>query len=554
MGPIRKRLSSVFGPWLLLTIVASLSVCLNTNVSSVPRFDGAGYAVLGQALGTGRGYCEINRPGAPRHDHFPPGYPFTLAILWEFTGRSVVAAHLFSAVCTILAVLLGWNWFRVMYPPRTALVLALALAINWTWGRIGGSIQSEPCFMVWELLAILTAIEAVRYGTFRSGAALGLALGVVVLTRHVGICIAVAVVLDLALSGRWKLLLVVIATATLLVFPWAIWLLMVHHHTQLALLTTQGLTDRIAGQVVFYLQRFPDQLMGPFVEVGTVFKRSPVIVILANLWAMLFGIILVGGWVKTLRTPRRRLVGLIAFITLSLLVLWPFTEAGRFLIPLIPMMLVGLTEGLAYVIRQARVKRPRDWAVTILLSISVPYSAYAIINGRAEAQRRIHLDFDRACQWITSQARGSGPILTQYPGEVFWQTGHYTVEPDSTDPGAIDGLIEQLGVSYLLIDNNRYANAGSNPLQRYVKQYPDRVRLVWGNSHDNLSVQVFEIIRSKPQAQTDPKGVIDGCDQKLLFKPFIAELWLFRKAMADGPRLGPSLEQLDDILASVVPP
>ena len=51
---------------------------------------------------------------------------------------------------------------------------------------------------------------------------------------------------------------------------------------------------------------------------------------------------MVWGWVRTLQTARRRLVGMIAFITLSLLFAWPFTEAGRFLIPLVPMVLVGL--------------------------------------------------------------------------------------------------------------------------------------------------------------------------------------------------------------------
>ena len=153
------------------------------------------------------------------------------------------------------------------------------------------------------------------------------------------------------------------------------------------------------------------------------------------------------------------------------------------------------------------VKRPRDWAVTILLSISVPYSAYAIIKGRAEAQRRIHVDFDSACQWITNQARESGPILTQYPGEVFWQTGHETLEPGSDDPRAISRLIDRLGVDYLLIDEERYANASTNPLRGYVTHQPDRVRLVWSNGRGSQSVQVFQIVRPK-QSPVDSQGSV----------------------------------------------
>jgi hypothetical protein len=458
--------------------VAAASVGLNMNPSAVPRFDGAGYAVLGQALSTGRGYREINKPEAPPHDHFPPGYPLALAVLWRFTGRSTVAAHAFSMLCTMVAVLLGWRWFRAMYPPRTALLLGLALGTNWTWGRIGGSIQSEPLFMVWELVAVLATVKASRHDTFGIG-----------------------IVLDLGLRDRWKVLATVISTTTLLLLPWVGWLLAVHHHTQLGLLTTHGLVDRIAGQAFFYLQRLPDQITGPFVEVGTVFNRSPMIATAANLWAAIAGGIIAWGWMRTLRTARRQLVGLIAFITLLLLFAWPFTEAGRFLIPLVPIVLVGLTEGLAYIISRARIKASRDWAAAILLGASIPYSAYSIINRRADAQLRIHVDFDAGCQWIMGQATRPGPILTRHPGEVFWQTGHPTIEPDSPDLVKIDRLIDRLGVSYLLVDDERYANASVNPLKEYVAHYPARVALVWQRSHGSRSVQVFQIVQSNSRSR-----------------------------------------------------
>ena len=90
-----------------------------------------------------------------------------------------------------------------------------------------------------------------------------------------------------------------------------------------------------------------------------------------------------------------------------------------------------------------------------------------------------------------------GPILTRHPGEVFWQTGRPAVEPDSSSPDAINRLIDRLGVTYLLIDEERYVNAGLNPLKQYVEQYPDRVLFVWGRSHGSTSVKVFEIVPPK---------------------------------------------------------
>jgi hypothetical protein len=280
------------------------------------------------------------------------------------------------------------------------------------------------------------------------------------------------------------------------VLPWIGWLTAVHHHTQFGLLPTHGLGNLIAGQALFYLQRLPDQITGPFVEVATVLQRSMALAVAANLWAAMAFAIVIWGWGRTILTPRRRLAGVIAFATLALLLVWPFTEAGRFLIPLVPMVLTGLTEGLAHVMGKSRISRPRTWAAMILLGVSIPYSTYAIINGRAKAQRQVHANFDAACEWIVSHAARPGPVLTRHPGEVFWQTGYPTVEPDSPDPDGIDRLINRLGVTYLLIDDERYVNAGLNPLKRYVMQYPGRVALTWGKSQGNMSIQVFEVIRS----------------------------------------------------------
>ena len=160
------------------------------------------------------------------------------------------------------------------------------------------------------------------------------------------------------------------------------------------------------------------------------------------------------------------------------------------------MILVGLTEGLADAMERVRLKWSRDWAAALLLVISIPYSAYSVMNGRAEAQRQTHADFDAACQWIARHVTRTGPILTRHPGEVFWQTGHPTIEPDSSSPAAINELIDRLGASYLLIDEERYVNAESNPLQEYIKQYPDRVVFIWGSGHDHMVVRIFKVIGS----------------------------------------------------------
>lgn len=423
-----------------------------------------------------------------------------IPLRWHCSGGLLAARswlrHLFSAFCTLVAVFLAWRWLRAIYCPGPALLLALALALNWTWGRVGASIQSEPLFVLCELLTVLIAVEATHRDDVRLGMILGSALATTMLVRHVGAALSVAILFELGLSRRWRVLITAMVATALLIIPWLGWLAMVHRHSQLVLFTADGLAARIMRQAVFYLQRIPDQITGPFVEVGAASTRQLTTIISANLWAALVSGIVIFGWVRTVQYGRRRLAGTISFTTIALLLVWPFTEAGRFLIPLVPFMLVGMTEGLAGVLEYMSFQRPREWATAIVLALSIPYPIYSVITDRAGAQRGLHADFDAACQWIAHQSPRSGPILTRHAGEAFRQTGHPAIEPSSTDPDVIGKLINDMGVDYLLIDENRYMNATTSPLEAYVERYPDKVVLIWTASHGNAVVQVFEVRRA----------------------------------------------------------
>ena len=341
--------------------------------------------------------------------------------------------------------------------------------------------------------------ESGRRNAVGIGVVLGFALAACILIRHVGVCLAAAVLVDLGLRRHWRTFWPAMLVTGILIVPWVFWLWVVHQNTQVGLLAEKNWAGQIPAQAVFYVQRLPDQIAGPLVEVATVFGRSGAIAGFANLWAAGATAIIVWGWVCTLRVPRRRLAGLIGLITIALLLIWPFTEAGRFLFPLVPFMLVGASEGLARIIMFVGLARGRARACAcgLVLALSVPYSAYAISTGRAEAQRRTHADFDTACDWIKTNAASPGPVLSRHPGEVFWQTGRQALAPLSPDPEAIDRLIRRFDVVYLLIDEDRFANESSSPLSNYVKRYSESVATVWSSKRDGASIEIFEVKRPR---------------------------------------------------------
>jgi hypothetical protein len=489
-------------------LLAAVSVGLNTDFYADPRFDGAGYAVLGEALAASQGYREIDHPDQPRHAHFPPGYPATLAVIWKITGRSVLAAHVFSSICTVAAVLLSWGWFRILYAPRIALVLGLALAVNWTWGRNGGEIRSEPLFFFLQQLSLLLAVRIQRRGG-QGAALLAIVVGASVLTRHVGTCLALALAIPLLLARNWSAALRFGTGIAVMLAPWVGWLLLVGHGTQASLFVGGSLGERVAHQALFYVQRVPDQITGPIVEVGTVFRTSRIVAAGVTAWALAISAIVTLGWLRALRSPRRRLAGLVPLATLGVLLVWPFTEAGRFLVPLVPFVLMGMVEGIGIVfvalVRRGltirnpfsrkktgfRVSSPRACAAVLLVAASVPYAAYAIASRRADAQRRTHRSFDVACAWIVQHGK-KGPILTRHPGEVYWRTGRQALAPDSADPEVIAKQIARYTIAYLLIDEERYARAPTNPLSLYVQTHPEAVATVWRQTEGASTVSVVE--------------------------------------------------------------
>src|SRR5262245_9832594 len=175
----RRRMVVAMASAGLIAATSALAVGGNTDWSAPPRYDGAGYAVLARSLLEGQGYRAIDHPDRPRHAHFPPGYPLLLAATWQITGLSTTAARAVCVLCTVGATLAAWWWFRQMMPAMAALLLAMALSVNWLWARTGGAIQSEPLYMLMGQATILAAargIPAIVIGTL---------LAACLLTRHV---------------------------------------------------------------------------------------------------------------------------------------------------------------------------------------------------------------------------------------------------------------------------------------------------------------------------------------------------------------------------------
>ena len=266
----------------------------------------------------------------------------------------------------------------------------------------------------------------------------------------------------------------VLASATvwgLVLSPWLAWLAVVRDDTQVGLVPVRGLASTVASNGVFYAQRLIDQILGPVVEVATVFasrfslsgRAATAISIAATLAGAVACVPITIGWVRLAKHPRSRAAGLVPAFTMAMLLAWPFTEAGRFLVPLVPFLIAGLAEGLAAILGCLGVRKSRTRAALVVLAASLPYSLYAIASRRADAERRTHRDFDAACAWIAGQRARPGPVLSRHPGEVFLSTGRTGLPIDRAN---IDGA------AFVLSDDERFAHGPTEPAPARPRSRP----------------------------------------------------------------------------------
>jgi hypothetical protein len=329
-----------------------------------------------------------------------------------------------------------------------------------------------------------------------------------------------AVVLDRAFARRWDETLTISVITGFLTSLWLSWTAIVGSAsgTQAEILFSGDApwADRIAQQLVFYAQRVPDQIMGPVVEFITVFQTSNLSWGIANLWGFAATACVGLGLLLAASKPHTRLIGLIPLITGAVLLLWPHMEAGRFLIPLVPSILIGAAEGstrlLILLARwrsiQLQPRRIRVIAAALLLAGSIPYPVYMLAAGRVNVLETSQRDFDSACDWLANHAERPGSVLSEHHGDVFCQSDRRGADvPTEARCGVRYANSESIActvtgyqAAYLLTDSERYTRALRSPLPQFIRSHPNDVRAVFNAG----AVTIFEVISKRGRTETDP--------------------------------------------------
>jgi len=185
-----------------------------------------------------------------------------------------------------------------------------------------------------------------------------------------------------------------------------------------------------------------------------------------------------------LRHSRLRPAALYLVCSMAILVVWPFTEAGRFLIPLVPLNLAAFALGLESIgfwlqgrcVGMSFSARVCGWIVAnapvAVVLAAFPFGVYTGLKPWLASESPIDTRFDAACRWIEGHLPAEAVISARHPGDVFWRTGRKAVAwPAGESAASAASEIRSRGAGYVLVDLGRYV--GEDVPQWLVPQSGD---------------------------------------------------------------------------------
>lgn len=483
--------------------------------------DNAGYMILADALRSGEGYVDLYLPETPLHTKYPPGYPAALAVLGLAGGLQLF--KLFSLACTATAVWLTHRLARHRLEAEAAVAATALVAVNPVLLEYSHYELSEAFFLAAVMAALVAYLTRERW-LQGAGASLG-----AFLVRTAGLPLLVATWLYHLGRREWRRLGATVAAGTAVAGGWALYqtlggrsgegylqqLVMRNPYDPAA--GTAGpaeLVTRSAGNLWVYTSEvLPRSLLGGPLspEGGTAAMAVGVTV----------GALVLTGWLAASR-DELGVPELFLPLYAGIIVLWPeqWTDR-RFLLPLLPLMLVYAIRGLAAARRWAPGKEGASirFAVAGALLLAAP----GIASAGLQAPDRIRCttahwrgspcvdpawtSFYDAARWAGDNTSEDAIVANRKPRIFFWLSGRRgDVYPYSRETGVVLEGLREMGAGYVVVD--QLFSTTATYLIPAVQARPDRFEAVYSAG----SPRTFILrIRSRPPT-AGTTGADDGSE------------------------------------------
>ncbi len=395
----------------LLIIVLAIACFLYLLALSSTRFgtyhDDGIYVATAKSLATGQGYNIISLPYEPAQTKYPPLYPFLLSLIWkvypEFP-QNLTAMTLLSVISTLGFLSLGWRYLlkREYARPWQVLAVVAMTALNWRTMILATSIYSEMLFAVLSVAGLYLAEKYQKEAmSWFAGIALGALMGLVFLTRSSGIALLIAVGLYFASRRRWRSALLPVGVGSLFILGWLAWSYFnrttfeggnsayyTSYVRDLSSILT-SLADQSAGSRITAILSIVGENL-----VGAIIVSIPVVCLglnyasVASLSGPYLGLsiglilaaffLIAAGFVRHCRRGFRLLhIYVVSYLALHLL--WPYASYDRFLMCILPFLLLFLITELEIPI--SLIRRETSATGKLASKISAAFICAMLVSG-----------------------------------------------------------------------------------------------------------------------------------------------------------------------------
>lgn len=442
--------------------------------------DNVNYYLLGRSIAHGKGYTQLARADEPPAHHFPPGYPALIAVVFTLVSENVAAVKLFNGLLLIFA---AWLLYilvrRITADQQVAFAVALMVLLNTHFLRSATIMMSEVPFFFFSLLTfyLFLRLNLEQNQLRRPGFYLFLAcLSLTYYIRTLGITLFGGIMLYLLIQRRWKYLAILPVSYIALALPWVIrgqqqggssyigQLLAVNpYRPELGRAGLGDIITRLGNNITRYVTtEIPNGLL-PFIPADYQSTTGVQWVLGLALCA------LVGYGIYRLEPRYRLLISGYLAGTGVILLLWPDVWFGtRFLLPVIPFLLVGLLTALSDLLRRLLIRYKLPGKRASLILALIPLGWLPLIGGlhdRAQGNYpRNWQNYFKAAIWVGENSPVDAVVACRKPGMFYYFSGRHTVYYRNTlDDLEMLAQFDEQGVDYVIFDRLGYSST-----QRYL--------------------------------------------------------------------------------------
>lgn len=473
--------------FLLMAAVFIFSLLAVNN--SLDTGDAWSYLVGAKAIALGEGYTDISSPFSQPLFHYPPAFSAVLAGAFLLFGESYFLAKLVSLIFAVLSIGLIYFLLEERFG-KNALLITAAISLNLLFLWYSTMILSEAMFLFVSLSAILffeknysgkirenkknkKLRETKWIEEFKFPIIFAILLAFTFFTRSIGITLAIAAIIFLAMKKSWKILGIVAVIFILLLAPWfyrneivyasveklspfKIFFLIDTGHPEFGTITAVDFIFRLGNNAYFYFfKSIPETIFSPLDAAGW-FIQNP----LLEIFGLAISLIFLYGLFSALR-KKIGLIEIYTIIYLLMLLSWGYHDSGavdRFLYPVLPFIFLYFVQGISILlekykkyIKSLQPEKALAYLLILIIATSLASDVYYIGSLEERQNKTEWGNFLAAADFIDKNIPQDAVIIANFPKALYLLTGNKTYGMNFSSEEELGQLLDKCGAKYILL-------------------------------------------------------------------------------------------------------